>query len=150
VAVINSDNLYPVEALAALRALGSAGLVGFRRDGLLAGNIDEARLGGYAVLHTDDDGYLTDIIEKPDAAQLAGGRDLISMTCWRFRATIFDALRRTPLSVRGEHEIPDAVRLALAHEPFEVVPLSAPVLDLSRRTDITTVAAALAGRRVDP
>lgn len=150
-AVINSDNLYPASALRALRDMSGNGLIGFGRDGLLKGNIDAERIAGYAVVSADGTGALTDIIEKPDAATLAlhGEDPLISMTCWRFGAYIFDAIRQTPRSARGEYEIPDAVRVAMRRERFTVVPVSEPVLDLSRRDDVPRVGALLSGRVVN-
>ena len=151
VAVINSDNLYPAPALAALRDLPGSGLIGFARAGLERGNIDAERIAGYAVIEMDDACVLTRITEKPDAAVLsaAGAGSLVSMTCWRFRPDIFDAIRQTPLSARGEYELPDAVRAAMRHERFTVVPMDVPVLDLSRREDIASVAELLRGRHVE-
>lgn len=149
-AVINSDNFYPASALRALRGVNGSGLIGFRRDGLLSGNIDAERIAGYAIIRTDRSGALTDIIEKPDSATLAsyGPDPLISMTCWRFRAGIFDAIRETPRSPRGEYEIPDAVRIAMRGETFAVVPVSEAVADLSRRDDIPYVDVLLTGYEV--
>lgn len=148
-AVINSDNHYPVEALRALHDLPGSGLVGFTRDGLLAGNIDAARIASYAIIEADDDDVMTDIIEKPDAGRLRKVADpRISMTCWRFEPGIFDAIRATPLSARGEYEIPDAVRILMVQEPVRVVPMTAVVLDLSRREDIPRVESLLHGEQV--
>lgn len=149
-AVINSDNLYPAPALRALRELDGSGLIGFERRGLESGNIDAQRLAGYAIIASDESGMLTGIVEKPDRAALARAADsLISMTCWRFGPGIFEAIRDTSRSVRGEFEIPDAVRIAMRHERFTVIRMNAPVLDLSRREDIPRVATLLEGRRVN-
>src|SRR5690606_17948830 len=92
-AVINAAHLHPASALRALVELTGSGLVGFTRDWLLRGNIDEDRLAGYALIEHDDTGALTGITEKPDRAALAaaGRSALISMTCWRFSPGIFDA-----------------------------------------------------------
>lgn len=151
VAVINSDNLYPVDALRALRGMTGSGLIGFRRSGLLGGNIDAGRIAGYALVAVDGTGALSSIIEKPPADSVAAAGDdaLVSMTCWRFRPGIYDAIRATPRSVRGEYEIPDAVRRLMQSERFDVVPMSVPILDLSRRDDIPRVDALLRGMRVD-
>lgn len=151
VAVINSDNLYPADALRALRGMAGSGLIGFQRSGLLSGNIDAGRIAGYALITMNDTGALSDIIEKPDAASVAAAGDdaLVSMTCWRFRPGIYDAIRATPRSVRGEYEIPDAVRQLMQSERFEVARMNVPVPDLSRRDDIPPVAALLRGVRVD-
>lgn len=151
-AVINADNIYSVEALATLHTLGGAGLVAFRRAGLLRGNITPDRLHGYALVTTTAAGALDRIVEKPSPAELAGAAEhaLFSMTCWRFDASIFDACRVIPRSPRGEYELPDAVRHALrCHHEFGVVEVDAPVLDLSRRDDVPRVAELLRGRRVE-
>ena len=55
------------------------------------------------------------------------------MNCWRFDDRIFDACRDVPRSARGEFELPEAVRLALARVMrFRVVRARGPMLDLSR------------------
>jgi dTDP-glucose pyrophosphorylase len=150
--LINADNHYPRVAFEALCALGSAGLAGFLHDGLLRGNVTADRLAGYAIVEAGSDGWLRDIIEKPAAAMLhARGRDAVfSMTCWRFSSRIFAACRAIGRSTRGEFELPDAVRHAATSmgERFRVVPVDEPVLDLSTRLDIPSVAALLAGRSV--
>src|SRR5262245_48100669 len=82
---INSDNLYPVEALRALTALDGPGLPAFRRSALLEkSNIDPDRVRSYALLTIDDRGLLTDIVEKPDPETFArlGDHAAVSMNCW--------------------------------------------------------------------
>ncbi|MBW3629406.1 MAG: nucleotidyltransferase family protein, partial [Gemmatimonadetes bacterium] len=74
------------------------------------------------------------------------GHAWISMTCWRFRASIFDAARAVKPSRRGEYELPDAVGdLVRAGERFQVVPVDVPVLDLSSRADVSSVGEQLHG-----
>lgn len=150
IVVINADNLYPAAALRALHDLERSGLIGFARAGLLSGNIDAERLASYAIIEADVESRLTAITEKPDVSllQRAGEAALISMTCWRFRPALFDVLRRTPRSPRGEYEIPDAVRIAMREERFTVVPMTLPVLDLSRREDVPVVGALLRDHEV--
>jgi dTDP-glucose pyrophosphorylase len=152
--VINSDNHYPPAAIAALLALDGRGLVAFRRDGLLRGNITADRLSAYALVLPAADGTLCRIIEKPGPAEIAaqGEAGLFSMTCWRFDRHIFNACRAIGLSPRGELELPDAVRHAVTvlGLPFRVVPVSEPVLDLSSRRDVAAVAALLRGRPAGP
>jgi glucose-1-phosphate thymidylyltransferase len=68
------------------------------------------------------------------------------MNCWRFDARIFDACRDVPRSARGEHELPEAVGLAVRRGVrFRAVPAAGPVLDLSRRADAADVERRLAG-----
>jgi dTDP-glucose pyrophosphorylase len=150
--VLNSDNYYPVSALAALAALDEPALVAFSRKGLLAeGQIDPARIASFAVLDLRDD-YLARIIEKPDPATLASlGTDLyVSMNCWRFDVRIFDACRAVPLSPRGELELPLAVQHAMTADDMRVhaIRTDEAVLDLSSRADIASVASRLAGVEV--
>ena len=149
---INSDNYYPVPALEAVRCLDGCGLAGFDRAALVRdGNIDDRRVSRYAVLQLGADGRLQGIVEKPDegAWARAGAHALISMNCWRFGPSIFDAARRIGRSPRGEFELADAVKAAMAAgERFAVVPVQAGVLDLSQRSDIPSVARRLAGVEV--
>jgi glucose-1-phosphate thymidylyltransferase len=150
--VINSDNYYPVQVLGAMKDLEGCGLAGFDRAALVRdGNIDDDRVSRYAVLRVDDEGWLAGIVEKPEGEDWAraGRHALISMNCWRFGPSIFDAARRITRSPRGEFELADAVGAAIAAgERFKVVPVSCGVLDLSQRADIPSVARRLAGVEV--
>ncbi|MEZ5975838.1 MAG: sugar phosphate nucleotidyltransferase [Planctomycetota bacterium] len=69
----------------------------------------DQRLRAFADLEIDGDGNLAAIHEKPEYTPRA-----VSMNCWYFDARIFDACRRVTPSARGELELPDAVRLAMA------------------------------------
>jgi len=154
VLVINSDNYYPVEAMSALRErLTGSGLAAFTRAGLLRGNIPPERIATYAVVRTDRAGRLEGIVEKPTDADLpAPGEPLrVSMNCWRFEPSIFEACRRIEPSPRGEYELPDAVAWAMAAlgVEFHAVTVDSPVLDLSRRSDLAGVKAALADVEVN-
>lgn len=150
---LNSDNHYPARVLEPLRDLAGSGLTGFERSALISrGNVPEERLAAYALVTTDDDGYLADIVEKPDSATLQrlGGTSWISMTCWRFGPSIFAACRAIAPSSRGEYELPDAVLYAVRQlgERFRVIPIAEGVLDLSSREDIPLVTERLAGLEV--
>jgi len=136
--VINADNIYPADVLRRLRVLDGPGLAAFDRHVLVSrSNIPPQRIAAYAVVR-DEGGWLTEIVEKPEPADLARFGDApVSMTCWRFDPLIFDACRAVRPSVRGEVELPDAVALAIRRGTrFRVVPACAGVLDLSRREDI--------------
>ncbi len=151
--VINSDTYYPPQSLTAMAKLGSPGLVGFERDAMLAGgNIPAERVARFAVIRADADGFLDMIVEKPTPEILAAmpAPIRLSMNCWRFSPRIFEACRKIPLSSRGELELPDAVRYSMEHlgERYRVAAVAAPVLDLTSRTDISTVAEKLAGSEV--
>ncbi|MAE60790.1 MAG: glucose-1-phosphate thymidylyltransferase [Planctomycetaceae bacterium] len=151
--VINSDNYYPSEATAALAALSEPGLAMFDRQAMVTGsNIEADRIAKFAVVQVDDDGYMSRIIEKPDAATMASLTDPIgvSLNCWRFDGSIFEACRSIEKSKRGEFELPDAVEYSMRHlgRRYRAVPVKLPVLDLSSRSDIAGVADRLAAVEV--
>ena len=152
--VLNADNYYPADVLRALVSLDGPGLPAFRRSTLIAqGNIDAERVRSYALLTIGADGMLQDIVEKPDAeafarfVELRGDQARVSMNCWRFGPSIFDACRGIEPSPRGELELPNAVRYSVRvlGERFRALPVDAGVLDLSRREDIAEVERRLAG-----
>jgi len=146
--VLNGDNSYPPTVLAALRETPAPATTGFSRAGLLRdGQISPERIARYALLDVNPDGLLRRIVEKPDEATIRElGDALVSMNCWLLDSTIVDACRRIAPSPRGELELPSAVQLAIdttgAH--VHVLPVDAPVLDLSQRADIAAVASRLA------
>lgn len=140
---LNSDNLYPTEALRALVDLDEPGLPVFDRDEMLASsNIPHDRVKSFALVEVNAAGYMTRIVEKPSAAEIPppGSPMWLSMNCWRFDARIFPACRAVAPSPRGELELPLAVMLAVTRGvPFRAVPARGPVLDLSRRGDTPEV-----------
>jgi glucose-1-phosphate thymidylyltransferase len=151
--VLNSDNHYPVDVLRALRDSQGPAVVGFTRQGLLSsGHIPADRIAKFSVVETDGDGNLRRIIEKPTASVVERLPEpiLISMNCWRFGPVIFKACRSIDKSPRGEYEIPDAVMCSIRElgQPFRVIRSDAPVLDLSTRSDVASVASRLAGVEV--
>lgn len=147
VIVLNSDNHYPADALAALAAAPGSALLGFDRSALVEhSNIPAERIHAFALVDVDAEGHVLDILEKPDQQVLeALGEDApISMNAWLFTPAIFDACARVEPSPRGELEIGDAVRLMIsAGEVVQVVPVAAGVLDMSSRADVTAVQEAL-------
>ena len=152
--VINSDNYYPRAALGRLREeTGCAAALFDERSMLSGSNVSAERLGQYAVGKIDRRGYLEAVLEKPDENVLASmPRPLwISMNCWRFTRSIFEACRHVQPSARGELELPDAVQYAIdvLGERFRAVTVQAPVLDLSSRKDVAPIAARLAGVKVE-
>ena len=152
-AVINSDNYYPVEALRALRDQPGSAVALFEREAMLVGsNVPADRIKRFAVAKIDARGRMERIFEKPDDAVLdALPKPLwLSMNCWRFGPSIFEAARAIGPSPRGEYEIPDAVQYAMntLGEVFYAVTVRAPVLDMTSRGDIGPVAAILAGTKV--
>lgn len=153
VLVLNSDNYYPLEALRGLREISGHGVALFEDQAMLTGsNIPADRLRQFAVGKINRQGNMERILEKPDEATLASlPRPLwLSMNCWRFGPSIFEGCRNIQPSPRGELELPDAVGYVMnvLGEPFRVVEVRAPVLDLSSRRDIATVKDKLAGTEV--
>ena len=150
--VLNADNYYPPEVLAALRSQAPPATLAFTRDGLLRdGQIPPERIARYALLDVGADGVLRRIVEKPDeAAARTLGDAPVSMNCWLLNPAIFDACRRVPPSPRGELELPLAIQYAIDAMGVRVHVLSvdAPVLDLSQRADIRGVASRLEGLKV--
>lgn len=142
--VLNGDNLYPLEVLAALRDLGEPGAVMFDEESLVRNsNIPAERIRSFAYGSVNSDSYLADLVEKPDESHVSNLRanSLISMNCWRFSEEIFPACRRVALSLRGEYELPTAVGEAVrGGMRLKIVRSTAGVLDLSRRADISAVA----------
>jgi dTDP-glucose pyrophosphorylase len=150
--VLNADNYYPPEVLAALRRQSPPVTPAFAREGLLRdGQIPPDRIARYALLDVGPDGVLRRIVEKPDNATARALRDApVSMNCWLLTSAILDACRRVPPSPRGELELPLAVQYAIdvMRMRVQVLPVDAPVLDLSHRSDIAAVASRLAGLNV--
>ena len=137
--VVNSDNLYPVESLRRLREAASPAMLAFERDGLIAqGNISEERIAKFATVEIGADGFLTQIVEKPE---IVAADSLVSMNAWLFSPAIFDACRAIEPSERGEYEITTAVQYAIDElgVRFVAVKSNEGVLDLSSRTDIGSV-----------
>ena len=148
--MLNADNLYPVESVAALVALDGPGLIAYEAEALVAqSNIDRARVLQFALLDIREDGSLRGLVEKPDADHplARASEHWVSMNLWRFTSDIFDDCARVTPSPRGELELADAVRHAIARgERFRVVRQRAGVLDLSRRGDVAAVEALLRAR----
>jgi glucose-1-phosphate thymidylyltransferase len=154
VLVLNSDNYYPVEALRQLHRQDGFATALFERDAMFSqSNIPADRVRQFALGRIDSRGFLAQIIEKPEGAVLASmpRPHWVSMNCWRFRPSIFDACRAVQPSPRGELEITDAVQYVIdvLGEPIRVAKVRSPVLDLTSRRDVATVADKLAGVEVN-
>lgn len=152
--MINSDNHYPKQALAGLRALEGPGLAAFEREALVEmSNIPADRIARFAIAEVDAEGFMLRVHEKPDPdlverlPQPVG----VSMNCWRFGGDhIFEACAAIEPSPRGELEITTAVQYAIdtLKIPFRALSLRAPVLDLTSRSDIDAVGERLRGLQV--
>ena len=152
--VINSDNYYPPVALKDLRAIAGPGLAGFEKQAMLAGsNIPADRIAKFAIVQADGEGNMVRVIEKPSPQVLAGMSEpiFISMNCWRFDKSIYQACRNIKPSARNELELPDAVQYTIDElgQKYAVVSVQAPVLDLSSRGDVEAVADRLKGMEIN-
>jgi glucose-1-phosphate thymidylyltransferase len=153
-AVLNSDNYYPSDAISLLRKIDTCGTIAFERNALIeCGNIPLDRISKYALLEPDDEYFLKRIIEKPSEEYMLSlrGEVYISMNCWRFSRSIFEACRSIKPSVRGEYEIASAVEYAMNNlgEKFRMIPVRLGVLDMTGRSDIKSVDSVLRGKEVN-
>lgn len=148
--LLNSDNLYPADALRGLLEAEGPAVLGVERSQATENarsNLTDERLATYAVLEIDRAGLLTGILEKPDVETWSRLPQpvVVGVNAWRFSPEIFDACRRTVPSARGELELPTAVRISIERgERFRALVTSAPILDLSSRADVPDV-----GRLID-
>jgi glucose-1-phosphate thymidylyltransferase len=153
-AVLNSDNYYPSEALSMLRKIDTCGTIAFESVALdECGNIPSERISKYALLEPDDEYFLKRIIEKPSEEYMLSlsGEVYISMNCWKFSQSIFEACRSIKPSVRGEYEIASAVEYAMNNlgEKFRMIPVRLGVLDMTGQLDIKSVDSVLRGKEVN-
>lgn len=143
VIVCNSDNLYSVNALKTLWASEvPQALISYHRDSLL---YPEERISAFALIRTDAEGYLLEIIEKPtkeqaDELMAKQGRLGVSMNVFVFEASTFlPYLAKTPFHpVRNEKELPTSVVMFGEGEGkgFFSIPLAENVPDLTSKEDI--------------
>lgn len=148
--MINSDNFYPVDALRRLRDLKGNGIALFSREAMVSGsNIEADRIEKFCVVSLDGE-RLKKLHEKPTPAEIAalGDEVYVSMNCWRFGPSVFEACRKISPSPRGEYEITDAAQYVrdVLGEPFVAVKCDEPVLDLSSRGDVKSVAEKLGSK----
>lgn len=152
--MLNADNLYPRESVAALVALDGPGLVAYEATALAEqGGLEPARVMQFALLDLAEDDMLREIVEKPapDHPLARASARWVSMNLWRFTTAIFDECAAVEPSARGELELTDAVRRAIAHGTrFRAVRQRLGVLDLSRRSDVAVVEGRLQGREPRP
>lgn len=144
--VINSDNLYSVEALKILREDDHlCAMIDYNRDGL---GVEPERVNVFAVIWKDADGFLTDIVEKPgpvevERAMNESGRVGVSMNIFRLDYdAILPALQNCPLHPeRLEKELPTAIKMMMKDNPQAIftIPLSEKVPDLTSKADILKV-----------
>lgn len=86
----------------------------------------------YGVLQVDDDGYLKEIVEKPQ--EFVG--DLINTGIYKFTKELWAPLSEVTPSARGEIEIVDAITALAKEKKVKVLALQKEWKDLGRPEDI--------------
>ncbi|MFA7289538.1 MAG: sugar phosphate nucleotidyltransferase [Melioribacteraceae bacterium] len=116
--VCNSDNLYSIEAFEILiNSEYKNALIDYDREGL---NFDTKRIEGFAVTEKNEEGFLLNIIEKPDGDTIENLRKRfgyvgVSMNIFKFDYNmIIKMLEETPLNpIRKEKELPTSVLMLI-------------------------------------
>ncbi|RJP62788.1 MAG: nucleotidyltransferase [Ignavibacteriales bacterium] len=144
--VCNSDNLYSVEALdLMLKTEYKNAMPDYDRSAL---DFEVERIEKFAVTIKDDENFLLDIIEKPDADSIEKARDTnnvigVSMNLFSLDYDmIYHFLETVPFNpVRNEKELPDAIKLMLKEYPKSLFcyPFAEHVPDLTNKSDIIKV-----------
>jgi len=144
--ILNSDNLYSSKALELLwNAPSDNALISYDRNTL---EFPEERIKAFAVIRSDEKGYLQEIIEKPDEKIInqlmqQSGRIGVSMNAFVIVAEqLIPYLEQTPFHpIRNEKELPTTISLLVADFPdsFLTIPLSENVPDLTSKQDLAVV-----------
>ena len=144
--ICNSDNLYSPAALEALLEDDHHNaMIDYDRDAL---GVEPERVNAFAVIWKDREGFLTDIVEKPNAEEVEKARDSagrvgVSMNIFRLdQDAILPELEACPLHPeRQEKELPTAIKMMIAKHPRAVytIPMAEEVPDLTSRGDISKV-----------
>ncbi|MDT0620349.1 sugar phosphate nucleotidyltransferase [Croceitalea vernalis] len=144
--VCNCDNLYSTKVFTALKKVNSRNaLIGYDREGL---NFSSERIGKFALMKIDEDGYLMDIIEKPSPEEALSYQDefgklRVSMNIFKFDGSLFyPFLKNCPIHPeRDEKELPTALLKMIREKDYnvKVIPISEHVIDLTSKDDISIV-----------
>ncbi len=144
--VCNSDDLYSEKALKLmLQNDYKNAIIDYDRRAL---QFEWSRIEKFAVTIKDEEGFLTNIIEKPSEEQIkaAEGKDGfigVSMNIFELQYDmIYPFLEKVPFNpVRNEKELPEAVTMMAAAHPKSVFafPFAEHVPDLTDKNDILPV-----------
>lgn len=140
----NGDNLYSVNSLQQLLAHRETphAMIAYARSCL---TFSEDRIARFALLEMDKKNYLTRIIEKPNADQMAaqqkeGEETFVSMNLFRFTGKLLlPYLEQCPLHPeRNEKELPVAVEHMVQDNPGELLcyQMQENIADLTSAEDI--------------
>ncbi|MCK9280571.1 MAG: sugar phosphate nucleotidyltransferase [Melioribacteraceae bacterium] len=144
--ICNSDNLYSIEVFEILiNSEYKNALIDYDRDGL---NFETKRIEGFAVTEKNEEGFLLNIIEKPDGDTIENLRKRfgfvgVSMNIFKFDYDIIlKMLEETPLNpIRKEKEIPTSIMMLIQQNKGEVFTYyrKEHVPDLTSKDDIIPV-----------
>ena len=144
--VCNSDNLYSARAFRLLLQTPSRNaLIAYARSAL---RLNPSRVAGFAFIDQTTDGFVTDIVEKPDAATLqkleaSPSPPGVSMNIFRLEVDLISPFLVSvpPSPVRDEKELPTAVAMMARSHPgsLRALPLAEHVPDLTQLDDIAEV-----------
>lgn len=142
----NSDNLYSEKAFKLILTTSSPNsFIAYDTEVL---HLPAERISRSAVVKVNDGGYLTDILEKPDNADLkhfrdSEGRIRVSLNLFKFSGDLIYAyLLNCPVNeIRGEKEIQTAIINMLRDFPETMlsIPLAEPAPDLTEKNDIVDI-----------
>lgn len=144
--VCNSDNLYSVYVLKLLSENPVQNAVVSYES--IALGVEPERVKSFAVIKADEEGYLVEIIEKPNEEQIEGARDSkgkigVNMNVFHFNYDdILEYVRKEPFNpIRNERELPTAVMKMASENPKKVITVSVEenVPDLTSKGDISIV-----------
>ena len=122
--LIFGDTLLPDGSIiAAVRETPTAGAVGVS----LVDNPSR-----YGIVSLNDQGLVTSIIEKP----IDPPTNLAVMAMYKLPLAVLDALKGVSRSMRGEIELPDAVRILLANQVAFTPVTIAGVMDIGTPADL--------------
>jgi len=144
--VCNSDNLYSIDALKALRETKSSNaFISYDRDAL---QFSAERISRFALVKQDSELHLLDIIEKPSANKVDSYKDSkgklrVSMNIFKFDGKIiYNYLKNCPVHPeRNEKELPTVLLNLINDFPKSSIgiPFSEHVPDLTSKDDINAM-----------
>lgn len=144
--VCNSDNLYSVNVLKLLSENPVPNIVVSYES--VALGVEPERIKSFAVIKSDEENYLIQIIEKPNDEQIESSRDMdgkigVNMNVFHFSYDdILEYVRKEPFNpIRNERELPTAVMKMASENPKKVIIVAVEenVPDLTSKGDIGIV-----------
>lgn len=147
--ICNGDNVPTTTTLRLLRSRKGPAMIGFDRKALA---LPEERVSSFAICRADDEGDLCSLKEKPNPEEIRAD-DLVSMNLFKLPAGVTKSICREtrPDPVRGERELPTVVMKMVVQElGVELVPVKAPVVDVTRLHDVPQAEQTMAVESANP